>query len=141
VTKDYFETLGSRSCSISLPIPELIDRLGFDQNGVIPVVTQDAKSKRVLMLGWMNAEALRKTIATGMVVYWDRENQRLLEKGKADEDYQTLVSLSVEGSGDSILCKVKQVGSVCPNGRAHRFFIELKPKSREAIVEGRLFRK
>lgn len=139
--EDYFQAVESRSCSISLPLQELIARLGFDESGLLPVVTQDARSKKVLMLGWMNLEALNQTLSTGMVTYWSKTKQQLWVQGELTGNIQKLVSIAVDGDGESILCKVKQVGTVSDLGRSHTFYIDLKPKTQEAIVEGLLFKR
>jgi phosphoribosyl-AMP cyclohydrolase len=141
VKRAYFQSLEGRYHAVTISLPELIENLGYDNNGLVPVVTQDTRSKKILMLAWMNADALHQTIATGLMTYWSRSRNSLWVKGETSGNVQKLVSMSVDCDGDAVLCKVKQSGPACHTDRPDCFYIDVKPKSNEAIVQGRLFRK
>jgi phosphoribosyl-AMP cyclohydrolase len=94
----------------------------FDAGGLIPVVTQDAETGRVLMLAWMNAEAIRLTLETGRATYWSRSRLALWVKGETSGHTQTVVSLSVDCDQDSLLLRVRQAGAACHTGAADCFY-------------------
>ncbi|MDR1887829.1 MAG: phosphoribosyl-AMP cyclohydrolase [Zoogloeaceae bacterium] len=108
--------------------PELswLDALKWDADGLIPVIAQDAASGRVLMLAWMNREALTETLKCGRVVYWSRSRQRLWEKGEESGHFQEIHSIRADCDGDALLLTVTQQGGVaCHTGRESCFFYEL----------------
>jgi len=94
-----------------------VNQIQFDERGLVPVVTQDAKTGEVLMLAYMNREALDLTISTGKVHYWSRSRQKLWQKGETSGNYQILKSISYDCDGDAILVKVEQKGNACHTGQ------------------------
>ena len=120
----YFESLESCSGSTELELSEVTNQLGFDSRGLVPVITQDASSKEVLMLAWMNKAALSETLTTGYVTYWSRSRSQLWVKGETSGNTQSLVSLSIDCDGDAILCQVNQAGAACHTGRKHCFYLQ-----------------
>lgn len=94
----------------------------FDAAGLIPVVTQNADTGAVLMLAWMNAEAIRLTLETGRATYFSRSRQALWTKGETSGHTQTVVSLSVDCDQDSLLLRVRQAGPACHTGAADCFY-------------------
>ncbi len=90
-----------------------INTLTFDQDGLIPVVTQDVDSKTILMQAYMNKEALQKTLATQEAHYFSRKRQTLWKKGKTSGHTQRVISLHYDCDGDSLLLKVRQRGVAC----------------------------
>jgi phosphoribosyl-AMP cyclohydrolase len=94
----------------------------FDAAGLIPVVTQDAETGAVLMLAWMNAEAIRLTLETGRATYWSRSRGALWVKGETSGHKQALVSLSVDCDQDSLLLRVRQSGPACHTGADDCFY-------------------
>lgn len=111
--------------SPSLP-PALAAQVVFDQNGLVPAVAQQHDTGEVLMLAWMNLEALAETIRTGQVCYWSRSRGRLWRKGETSKQAQRLVELRLDCDGDTILLKVEQTGVACHTGRRACFFRVLK---------------
>jgi phosphoribosyl-AMP cyclohydrolase len=99
----------------------------FDANGLVPAIAQDAKSGDVLMLAWMNAEALRLTLQTQEVTYWSRSRKSLWRKGETSGHTQALVEAYVDCDGDTLLLKVDQVGPACHTGASACFFRKLNP--------------
>jgi phosphoribosyl-AMP cyclohydrolase len=95
-----------------------IDTVRWNADGLVPVVAQDYRSGTVLMLAWMNAEALEATVAEGRAVYWSRSRQCLWRKGESSGHSQILHELYVDCDGDTILLKVEQLGGIaCHTGR------------------------
>lgn len=97
----------------------------FDAQGLVPAIAQDAKTGAVLMLAWMNEEALRRTIAAGDVTYWSRSRQQLWRKGETSGHTQRLIEVWVDCDGDTLLLKVDQTGPACHTGEPVCFFRKL----------------
>lgn len=104
------------------------NELKLNQDGLIPVVTQDYKTNEVLMVAYMNEEAFQHTIATGKMTYWSRSRNELWCKGDTSGHYQYVKSLSIDCDQDTILAKVHQIGSACHTGNKTCFFTELARK-------------
>ncbi len=96
-------------------MPPLIDpeQIRFDASGLVPVIAQDAASNRVLMLAYMNREALEKTLESGWVHYWSRSRNTLWKKGATSGNLQRLIELRVDCDADSLLARVDQTGPAC----------------------------
>lgn len=96
--------------------------LSYNADGLVPAVAQDAASGDVLMLAWMNAEAVARTLATGRVTYWSRSRQAFWVKGETSGHVQRLVELRVDCDRDAILVLVDQAGPACHTNRRSCFF-------------------
>ncbi len=96
-----------------------------DEHGLIPVVAQDYKTNEVLMLAWMNKEAYLKTLESGKMNYYSREQGRTYLKGDINGNYQYVKSLQIDYDRDSILAKVSQIGDACVTGVHSSFFTDL----------------
>ncbi|MFZ4071905.1 MAG: phosphoribosyl-AMP cyclohydrolase [Caulobacterales bacterium] len=94
----------------------------FDPAGLIPVVTQDAETGAVLMLAWMNAEAIRLTLETGRATYWSRSRAALWVKGETSGHTQSVISLRVDCDQDALLLRVRQSGPACHTGASDCFY-------------------
>ncbi len=97
-------------------------------NGLIPVITQDYKTKEVLMLGFMNKKALKKTLKQGKVTYWSRTRKKLWTKGETSGHFQLIKGIWLDCDNDSLLIKVKQIGNVCHTGHKTCFFRKIYEK-------------
>ena len=98
-----------------------IDEVKFDERGLVPVITQDAHTKEVLMLAYANREAIVESLEVKRMVYFSRSrNQRWL-KGETSGNYQDLVSLSLDCDGDTVLAMVHTSGPACHNGTSSCF--------------------
>ncbi|WP_017523117.1 phosphoribosyl-AMP cyclohydrolase [Pusillimonas noertemannii] len=103
-----------------------LDDVEFDESGLIPAIAQDAASGTVLMVAWMNRDALAETAATGHAVYWSRSRGKLWRKGEESGHRQRVRELRLDCDGDVILLKVEQVGGIaCHTGRESCFFRRL----------------
>jgi len=102
---------------VSLPTADrLLDQIRFDDRGLVPAVVQDTTSKAVLMLAWMDAEALRRTVATARATYWSRSRQTHWVKGETSGHVQHVRDVRVDCDGDTLLLEVDQVGPACHTG-------------------------
>ena len=94
----------------------------FNDQGLIPVVTTDTKSGEVLMLAWMNAEALQLTLTTGRATYWSRSRQELWEKGATSGNTQKVLEVRIDCDQDTLWLKVEQRGGACHTGTSSCFY-------------------
>lgn len=105
------------------PSQDWLEAVQWNESGLAPVVTQDATSGEVLMLAWMSRESLKRTIATGEMVYWSRSRNALWHKGDTSGHYQRVVELRLDCDADALLARVEQVvGIACHTGRRRCFF-------------------
>lgn len=111
----------------------------FDRDGLIPVVTQDAASGEVLMLAYMNEQALQRTLETRLVHYWSRSRNTLWLKGETSGNSQNLVSIHVNCEQNSLLIKAIQQGAVCHNGFDTCFYRSLQPDGTLHLERDRVF--
>lgn len=100
--------------------------LKFDDNGLIPAIAQDAESKDVLMMAWMNLQAIEKTLETGKVTYWSRSRQSFWVKGETSGHTQELVDFRYDCDRDCILVLINQVGPACHTNRRSCFYTSVK---------------
>ena len=102
------------------------DSLTFNDQGLIPAIAQDHDTGEVLMMAWMNAEAVARTLQTGRVTYWSRSRQGFWVKGETSGHVQELVDLRVDCDRDCILVLVRQTGPACHTGRRNCFFTAIR---------------
>ncbi len=100
----------------------MLEQLKFDQEGLIPAIAQDAESGEVLMLAYMNAEALRRTLESGLATYWSRSRGELWVKGETSGHFQKVKEVRVDCDGDAILLRVEQIGAACHTGYRSCFY-------------------
>ncbi len=104
-----------------------LEQLKWNSDGLVPAIAQDHQSGEVLMLAWMNREALQLTSAQGRAVYWSRSRQRLWFKGEESGHIQTLHEIRLDCDADVVLLQVEQIGGIaCHTGRRRCFFRVLK---------------
>jgi phosphoribosyl-AMP cyclohydrolase len=108
--------------SISPALAEIIAGLAFDANGLVPAVAQQHDTGEVLMLAWMNRDAIAETLSTGRVCYFSRSRQALWRKGETSGQAQRLVELRVDCDEDALLLLVDQTGVACHTGRRTCFY-------------------
>jgi len=100
--------------------------LKFDSNGLLPVIAQEARTGEVLMLAWMNAQAVAKTLETGRVTYWSRSRQSFWVKGESSGHVQELVELRIDCDRDCLLALVHQTGPACHTNRRVCFYTAIQ---------------
>jgi len=96
--------------------PALARRLSFDASGLVAAIVQQHDTGEVLMLGWMDAEAVRRTLTEGRVTFWSRSRQEYWRKGDTSGHVQWVKAVSVDCDGDALLVRVDQVGAACHTG-------------------------
>ena len=96
----------------------LIDRINWNSQGLIPAIAQDAETKKVLMLAWMNADALAASLDRGEAIYWSRSRKRLWHKGESSGHTQQIIDMRLDCDADTLLLLVEQKGGIaCHTGR------------------------
>jgi phosphoribosyl-AMP cyclohydrolase len=101
----------------------LFDAVKWNEHGLVATIAQDATTKNVLMMAWMNRESLALTLSTGDAHYWSRSRRALWKKGESSGHIQHVKELRLDCDGDTILLMVEQVGGIaCHTGRANCFF-------------------
>ena len=108
--------------------------LRYDTNGLIPAIAQDAANGDVLMLAWMNAEAVARTLETGRVTYWSRSRQSFWVKGETSGHVQKLVEMRVDCDRDTLLVLIEQTGPACHTNRRSCFFTALRDGAEVEIL-------
>lgn len=96
--------------------PAVVARLKKDDAGLVAAVVQQHDTGEVLMLGWMDEEALRRTLSTGRVTYWSRSRQEYWRKGDTSGHHQYVRSVALDCDGDALLVRVEQIGAACHTG-------------------------
>ena len=96
--------------------PAIAARLKRDDHGLVAAIVQDAESGAVLMLGWMDDEALRRTLGEGRVTFWSRSRQEYWRKGDTSGHAQLVRSVALDCDGDAPLVRVRQIGAACHTG-------------------------
>ena len=115
---------------------EILNQLKTDQTGLIPAIIQDDDNKEVLMVGYMNREAVRKTLESGRVCFWSRSRQEYWIKGETSGHTQTVRSVAFDCDGDALLIKVEQKGGACHVGYRSCFFREVSPDGNSTRIIG-----
>ncbi|MCE2395914.1 phosphoribosyl-AMP cyclohydrolase [Candidatus Poribacteria bacterium] len=115
---------------------EILNQLKTDQNGLIPAIIQDDENKEVLMVGYMNREAVRKTLELGRVCFWSRSRQEYWIKGETSGHTQTVRTVAFDCDGDALLIKVEQKGGACHTGFRSCFFREVSPDGNSTRIAG-----
>ncbi|MEE9315669.1 MAG: phosphoribosyl-AMP cyclohydrolase [bacterium] len=119
---------------------KFIEELKFDSQGLIPAIVQDYEDGQILMLAYMNAESLEKTIATGKTCFWRRSQGRLWTKGEKSGHFQEVKEIFLDCDGDTLLVKVKQLGGgACHTGYRSCFFRKVNKKGEYDIVGEKVF--
>ncbi|WP_304617255.1 phosphoribosyl-AMP cyclohydrolase [Paracoccus sp. (in: a-proteobacteria)] len=108
--------------------------LKYDGAGLVPAIAQDAASGEVLMMAWMNAEAVARTLQTGRVTYWSRSRQGFWVKGESSGHVQELVEMRVDCDRDCLLVLVRQAGPACHTNRRSCFYTAIREGAEVEIM-------
>ncbi len=104
-----------------------LDAIKWTEDGLVPVIAQEAASGQVLMLAWMNREALALTVQEGRAIYWSRSRQKLWRKGEESGHVQVVKDIRLDCDNDVLLLQVEQKGGIaCHTGRHHCFYKQLQ---------------
>lgn len=108
-------------------MPSWLDQIKWNGTGLVPVISQEAGTGKVLTLAWMNREALAATVQEGRAVYWSRSRGKLWRKGEESGHVQKVREIRLDCDNDAVLLIVDQVGGIaCHTGREHCFFQKLE---------------
>lgn len=121
-----------------MKLDEFLDSLKYDPHGLIPAVIQDVENGDVLMVGYMNREAVRRTLESGRTCFWSRSRQEYWIKGETSGHIQQVEHVYVDCDKDCLLVKVRQTGAACHEGYRHCFFREVDSEGRETVAAERL---
>lgn len=111
-----------------------LDEIKWTEDGLVPVIAQDAESGRVLMFAWMNRESLSMSVEKGEAVYYSRSRQKLWHKGEESGHTQKIKSMHLDCDGDVILIFIEQTGGIaCHTGRQSCFYKELNNGQWQAV--------
>lgn len=112
-----------------------IAELAFREDGLLPAIIQDDEGGRVLMLAWMDAEAVRRTLTTGRVTFWSRSRQEYWRKGDTSGHRQYVRSVEMDCDGDTLLVRVVQIGAACHTGSRSCFDDRALPAAQGDFTE------
>ncbi|WP_253449868.1 phosphoribosyl-AMP cyclohydrolase [Halomonas sp. Y3] len=115
-------------------LAEVVAAIPWNADGLITAIAQQHDSGEVLMLAWMNREALLETLTTGRVCYWSRSRQTLWRKGESSGHRQRLVEARLDCDGDAVLLRVDQQGPACHTGRPNCFYNAIRDDAVEVIT-------
>lgn len=107
-------------------LDELLDALPYNEQGLIAAIAQDVDSREVLMLAWMNREAIETTLTSGRATYFSRSRSQLWQKGETSGHTQSVVDLRFDCDGDAILLTVRQSGPACHTNRPSCFYLQVQ---------------
>ena len=111
-----------------------LDQINWNSDGLVPAIAQDAKSGRILMMAWMNREALKLSAEQGHAVYWSRSRKKLWHKGESSGHVQTLREIRLDCDEDVIVLQVEQLGGIaCHTGRESCFYRVLRNNNWETV--------
>ncbi len=113
---------------------DLLALLKFDAHGLVPAIAQQHDSGEVLMLAWMNRDAVAETLATRQVCYWSRSRKKLWRKGETSGHRQRLVDFRIDCDGDTLLVLVDQTGPACHTGHHNCFFTAVRDTGLASIA-------
>lgn len=117
----------------------LFDILKTDRDGLVPAVIVDHETKEVLMVGYMNEEALRLTLEKGTTVFWSRSRQKLWAKGETSGHVQKVMRILADCDADTLLVEVEQVGAACHEGYRSCFYREVGKDGTLTVIAKRIF--
>ncbi len=112
-----------------------LDLVRYDANGLVAAIAQQFDTGEVLMMAWMNRDALAETLATGRVCYWSRSRGGLWRKGETSGQQQVVKDLRIDCDGDTVLLLVDQTGVACHTGRRSCFYRSIRNGTAETILE------
>jgi len=115
------------ACRLIIVSGDWLDAVKWDSDGLVPAIAQDAGDGRVLMVAWMNREALRLTAEEGSAVYWSRSRRKLWHKGEESGNRQSVKEIRLDCDNDVIILQIEQIGGIaCHTGRRSCFFQRLE---------------
>ena len=118
---------------------DLLKKVSFNDKGLLPVIVQDIDGGEVLMMAWMNREALKKTITSGKAYFWSRSRKKLWLKGESSGHYQLVREMWIDCDEDTLLIKVEQIKAACHKGYKSCFFRKINKEGKIELIGEKLF--
>ena len=118
---------------------DLLERVSFNKEGLLPVIVQDINRGEVLMMAWMNREALKKTITSGKAYFWSRSRKKLWLKGESSGHYQLVREMWIDCDEDTLLIKVEQIKAACHKGYKSCFFRQINKEGKLELIGEKVF--
>lgn len=131
MSQSFFKALENNPDGHLIDRHTLLGEVVYNADGLIPVIAQEHESGEVLMMAWMNAKALERTIDSGRMTYWSRSRQSFWVKGESSGNTQEVVEVRLDCDGDALLCRVRQKGGACHTGRSNCFYWKVDEKGAE----------
>ena len=116
-------------------IKQLLSELKFNNDRLIPAIAQDASSKEILMMAWMNEDSIRATLNEGYAIYWSRSRGKLWRKGETSGNLSKLVKFRYDCDSDTVLLIVEQTGPACHTNRPNCFYKEVTSDGIKVITD------
>jgi len=130
----FFKQLEALVKGDKVELEGAVEQLQFNSDGLIPAIAQQHDTGEVLMMAWMNRDALLETLSVGRVCYWSRSRQALWRKGESSGNTQKLVELRIDCDGDTLLCLVDQKGPACHTDRTNCFYLQAEGQQLSVIA-------
>ncbi len=118
---------------------DLLERVSFNKEGLLPVIVQDINIGEVLMMAWMDREALKKTITSGKAYFWSRSRKKLWLKGESSGHYQLVREMWIDCDEDTLLIKVEQIKAACHKGYKSCFFRKISKEGKLELIGEKVF--
>lgn len=118
---------------------DLLEKVSFNNESLLPVIVQDINGGEVLMMAWMDKEALRKTIDSGKAYFWSRSRKKLWLKGESSGHYQLVREMRIDCDEDTLLIKVEQIKAACHKGYKSCFFREINKEGKIELIGEKVF--
>lgn len=133
--RSVFKSFETAAVGDALPLTETLDAMPWNSDGLVPAIAQQFDSGEVLMMAWMNREALLESLSHGRVCYWSRSRGKLWRKGESSGQVQYLKEALLDCDGDTLLLKVDQQGPACHTGRRSCFYTRLSATEAQIVSE------
>ena len=118
---------------------DLLEKVSFNDKGLLPVIVQDIDGGEVLMMAWMDKEALEKTIDSGKAYFWSRSRKKLWLKGESSRHYQLVREMWIDCDEDTLLIKVEQIKAACHKGYKSCFFRKISKEGKLELIGEKVF--
>jgi len=118
---------------------DLLEKVSFNKEGLLPVIVQDINRGEVLMMAWMDREALKKTITSGKAYFWSRSRKKLWLKGESSGHYQLVREMWIDCDEDTLLIKVEQIKAACHKGYRSCFFRKINKEGKLELIGEKVF--
>ena len=116
-----------------------LEKVSFNKEGLLPVIVQDINGGEILMMAWMDREALKKTIASGKAYFWSRSRKKLWLKGESSGHYQLVREMWIDCDEDTLLIKVEQIKAACHKGYKSCFFHKINKQGKMELIGEKVF--